>query len=113
MTSLDDAGRRPSSYVASQPKSNAAAKGLKHMDALKALEFPPRRASLDVGQPPRFSSTSPSRPLATVPTLLPPLGAKGVNRRPVRGAEGGMPANVLTELNSVLSKSGRGAASNQ
>lgn len=93
MTSVDDGGRRPSGF--------APAKGLKHVDALKNLEFPPRRASLGVGQLP-----------ATVQTLPPPFGAKGVNRRPGRGSEGGMPANVLTELNSVLSKCGRGAANN-
>lgn len=90
MTSLDDAGRRSS--------SSAVAKGLKHMDALKNPEFAPRRAMLGVVQPP-----------ATVQTPSPLLGA---SRRPGRGAEGGMPANVLTELNSVLSKSGRRAASN-
>lgn len=93
MTSLDDGGRRPSSF--------APAKGLMHADALKNLEFPPRRASLGVGPPP-----------ATAQTLPPPFGAKGVNRRPGRGSEGGMPASVLTELNSVLSKSGRSAANN-
>lgn len=92
MTSLDDGGRRTSSF--------APAKGLKPVDTLKKLEFPPRRASLGVVQP------------AAVPTFPPPLGAKGVNRRPGRGAEGGMPADVMTELNSVLNKSGRSAASN-
>lgn len=93
MTSLDDGGRRASSF--------APAKGLKPVDALRNLDFPPRRASLGVGQL-----------LATAQRLSPPLGAKGVNRRPGRGAEGGMPANVLTELNSVLRKSGRGTGGN-
>lgn len=93
MTSLDYGSRRSS--------SNAAAKGLKHVDALKNLEFLPRRASLGVGQPP-----------ATVQKPSPPMGAKGASRRAGWGAEGGMPANVLTELNSVLNKSGRSAASN-
>lgn len=111
--SLDDSGPRPTSYSALQQKTNTAAKGPKHIDMLRAPEFPPRRTSVDACQPQRFSSPSPSRHAQPAPLpMIPQGGARNTNRRPTLGVEGALPSNLLNELNSVLSKSSRGAKSN-
>lgn len=44
--------------------------------------------------------------------MIPQGGTKNINRRPALGMEGALPSNLLNELNSVLSKSSRGARSN-
>lgn len=69
---------------------------------LRLGEAPPRRTSVDAGRPPRIPSPLPSR------STVPPPSAGGGRRPRVRG-EGLMPPSLLNELNSVLSKSGRGA----
>ncbi|XP_076016093.1 arf-GAP with Rho-GAP domain, ANK repeat and PH domain-containing protein 2 isoform X2 [Genypterus blacodes] len=69
-----------------------------------------RRASVGVCQPLRRPSPSPSRPSQPMLLPLPPQGAsKSPGRKPGLGGEGTMPLNLLNELNSVLSKTGRAA----
>lgn len=81
------------------------AERLKHMDMLKAPDFPLGPASVDVCHPRRISSPSISRHAQPMPLPLPPQSSsKTINRRPALGREGVMPSNLLNELNSVLSK---------
>ncbi|XP_030017810.1 arf-GAP with Rho-GAP domain, ANK repeat and PH domain-containing protein 2, partial [Sphaeramia orbicularis] len=74
---------------------------------LRRGEAPPRRTSLDTGRPPRIPPPSSGPLRSTVPP--PSAHANGGGRRPRVGGEGLMPAGLLNELNSVLSKSGRSA----
>ncbi|KAJ0006266.1 hypothetical protein NQD34_013539 [Periophthalmus magnuspinnatus] len=59
-----------------------------------------RKASLDTGQTQPHSSISPV-------TLLAHSGYKNTGKKPSLGGDAKMPANLLNELNSVLSKTGR------
>ncbi|XP_076581754.1 arf-GAP with Rho-GAP domain, ANK repeat and PH domain-containing protein 2 isoform X2 [Chaetodon auriga] len=111
--SLDDGNPRPTKDAALHHKTTTTANCLKQIDMLKAPEVPHRRSSVDACQPQRLPSPSPSR--HSQPTALPvpsQSGCKTISRRPVLGGEGIMPPNLLNELNSVLSKTGRIAKSN-
>ncbi|XP_034412517.1 LOW QUALITY PROTEIN: arf-GAP with Rho-GAP domain, ANK repeat and PH domain-containing protein 2 [Cyclopterus lumpus] len=80
---------------------------------LKAPEVQHRRTSADVGQPGRPPSRSPSRHSQPMPLPLPPQSdSKTLGRKPVPGVEGMLPPNLLSELNSVLSKTSRSAKIN-
>ncbi|CAJ1086118.1 LOW QUALITY PROTEIN: arf-GAP with Rho-GAP domain%2C ANK repeat and PH domain-containing protein 2 [Xyrichtys novacula] len=82
-------------------------------NATKTPEVPLRRPSLDVSQPQRFLSRSPSRHSQPLPLPLPTQsGCKTLSRKPAQGKGGIMPPNLLNELNLVLSKTGRSAKSN-
>ncbi|KAM9335311.1 arf-GAP with Rho-GAP domain, ANK repeat and PH domain-containing protein 2 [Symphorus nematophorus] len=110
--SLDDGNPRPTKDAALHHKTNTIANCPKHIDMLKAPKVPHRRSSVDVCQPKRLPSPSPSRHLQPMPLPIPPQsGCKTINRRPALGGEGIMPPNLLNELNSVLSKTGRSAKS--
>ncbi|XP_038586650.1 arf-GAP with Rho-GAP domain, ANK repeat and PH domain-containing protein 2 isoform X2 [Micropterus salmoides] len=86
---------------------------LKMNTMLKAPEVPHRRPSVDVCLPQRLPSPSPSRHSQPMALPLPPQsGFKTIGRRPVLGGEALIPPNLLNELNSVLSKTGRTAKSN-
>ncbi|XP_041820950.1 arf-GAP with Rho-GAP domain, ANK repeat and PH domain-containing protein 2 [Chelmon rostratus] len=107
--SLDDGNPRPTKDAAVHHKTNAP----KHTDVLRAPEVPYRRPSVDVCQPQRLPSPSPSRHLQPMALPIPPQsGCKTISRRPALGGEAIMPSNLMNELNSVLSKTGRIAKSN-
>ncbi|XP_035531725.1 arf-GAP with Rho-GAP domain, ANK repeat and PH domain-containing protein 2 [Morone saxatilis] len=114
--SLDDGKPRPTKDAPPRmpnPKTNTTANCPKHTDTVKAPEVPFRRPSVDVCQPQHLPSPAPSRHLKPMPLPLPPQsGCKTISRRPVLGGEGVMPPSLLNELNSVLSKTGRTAKSN-
>lgn len=85
------------------------AESLRRMDPPKAPEVPLKPTSTDPRQP-RFPSPSPSR-RANPPPLPPAAGVSKVpHRRPALGSGGFLPPSLMNELNSVLTKSGRGAA---
>ncbi|XP_069374868.1 arf-GAP with Rho-GAP domain, ANK repeat and PH domain-containing protein 2 isoform X2 [Paralichthys olivaceus] len=93
------------SPTANYPKPN---------NLLKPPDVLPTRPSVNAGQPPRHHSPSPSRhshPGFALP--FPPKSDYKTNKRPVLGGEGMMPSNLLNELNSVLSMTGRSAKSNE
>ncbi|XP_074555095.1 arf-GAP with Rho-GAP domain, ANK repeat and PH domain-containing protein 2 isoform X1 [Halichoeres trimaculatus] len=104
---------RRTSLEDSKPKAaKASSLPQKTNTALKTSDVAYRRPSLDVSQPPRLLSRSPSRHSQPMPLPLPPQsGCKTLSRRPVLGGEGIMPPNLLNELNLVLSKTGRSAKS--
>ena len=111
--SLDDSKSRAAKDAALHHKTNTTANCLKHIDMLKAPQVPHRRSSVDVCQHQHLASPSPSRHLKPMPLPVPPQsGCKTISRRPALGVEGIMPPNLLNELNSVLSKTGRSAKSN-
>ncbi|XP_045077647.1 arf-GAP with Rho-GAP domain, ANK repeat and PH domain-containing protein 2 isoform X1 [Coregonus clupeaformis] len=86
-----------------QHKTAIVAKCLKQKDRLVFPETGQRKGSAGVIQPQRCPSSRPE-------PQAPQGGVKNPNRRPVLGGEGGlMPSNLLNELNSVLSKTGRSA----
>ncbi|KAM8747595.1 arf-GAP with Rho-GAP domain, ANK repeat and PH domain-containing protein 2 [Acanthopagrus schlegelii] len=110
--SLDDSKSRAAKDAALHHKTNTTANCLKHIDMLKAPQVPHRRSSVDVCQHQHLASPSPSRHLKLMPLPVPPQsGCKTISRRPALGVEGIMPPNLLNELNSVLSKTGRSAKS--
>lgn len=110
----DDGNPRPTKDAAIQQKSNTIANCLKQNDTVKFPEVPRRRTSLDACQPQLLRSPSPTR--HTQPMALPVPRQSGckstTSKRPVLGGEGIMPPNLLNELSSVLSKTGRSAKSN-
>ncbi|XP_073331305.1 arf-GAP with Rho-GAP domain, ANK repeat and PH domain-containing protein 2 [Pagrus major] len=111
--SLDDGRSRPTKDAALHHKTTTTANCLKHIDMLKTPQVPHRRSSVDVCQHQRLPSPLPSRHLQPMPLPVPPQsGCKTISRRPALGGEGIMPHNLLNELNSVLSKTGRSAKSN-
>ncbi|TKS92897.1 Arf-GAP with [Collichthys lucidus] len=111
--SLDDVNARSTKDAALHHKTSTTANSPKQIDMFKAPEIPHRRRSVDACQPQRFTSTLPSRHMKPMPLPLPPQsGCKTIGKRPVLGREGIMPPNLLSELNSVLSKTGRSAKSN-
>lgn len=111
--SLDDSKSRAAKDAALHHKTNTTANCLKHIDMLKAPQVPHRRSSVDVCQHQHLASPSPSRHMQPMPLPIPPQsGCKTISRRPALGVEGIMPSNLLNELNSVLSKTGRSAKSN-
>ncbi|XP_034020397.1 arf-GAP with Rho-GAP domain, ANK repeat and PH domain-containing protein 2 isoform X2 [Thalassophryne amazonica] len=84
-------------------------------DLLRTPELAHRQSSGDVCQPLYRLSPSPSPSRHSQPLALPAAsqGAlKGLGRRPVVSGQGQMPCNLLNELNSVLSKTGRSAKKN-
>ncbi|XP_029311166.1 arf-GAP with Rho-GAP domain, ANK repeat and PH domain-containing protein 2 isoform X2 [Cottoperca gobio] len=94
-------------------KTNATTNFPKHHDAFKAPEAPYRRTPADAHQPQPHPSPSSSRRLQPMALPLPPQsGFKTLDKRPALGGEFMMPPNLLTELSSVLSKTSRGAKSN-
>ncbi|CAN9509584.1 unnamed protein product [Ophioblennius macclurei] len=101
-----DLDRRAIADAGAHLKINSAANCLRPSDLLKAPELPFRRASVDLCLPQRLPSPSaPRRPLPH-----PQGGYKAnVGKRPSPGQGGMMPPNLMNELNSVLSKSGRSA----
>lgn len=110
--SLDDGRPRPTKDAAFQHKVNTTAKCLKHTDMLKAPESRLRRPPVGVCQPQHLSSQTLPRNMQPQPLPIPPQHrSKTLSRRPAPGREGGMPPNLLNELNSVLNKTGRTAKS--
>ncbi|KAM6908958.1 arf-GAP with Rho-GAP domain, ANK repeat and PH domain-containing protein 2 [Xenentodon cancila] len=80
----------------------------KSSELSKTLEVQHRRTSVDACLPSRLPSPSPSRHLQPMPLPLPPQGScKALGKKPALGGEAVMPPNLMKELNSVLSKSGR------
>lgn len=80
----------------------------RRIDPPKLPEVPPRPSSADPRQPP-FSSPSLSR--RSIPPPHPPAGVSNApHKRPALGSGGFLPPNLMNELNSVLTKSGRSAA---
>lgn len=76
--------------------------------SLKTPELPHRRTSVDVSLPHLLPSPSLSRHMQPMPLPASPQGSsKALNKRPFLGGEGVMPHNLMNELNSVLSKTGR------
>uniref|UniRef100_UPI003AAFC4B0 arf-GAP with Rho-GAP domain, ANK repeat and PH domain-containing protein 2 isoform X1 n=1 Tax=Centroberyx gerrardi TaxID=166262 RepID=UPI003AAFC4B0 len=91
-------------------KTGAAANCLRRNDLLAAPEAACRRSSVGVRQPQHCPSPSSSRhPLPMALPVPPHSVSKSPSRRPVPGGEGMMPPNLLNELNSVLSRTGRSA----
>uniref|UniRef100_A0A8D3C480 Arf-GAP with Rho-GAP domain, ANK repeat and PH domain-containing protein 2 n=1 Tax=Scophthalmus maximus TaxID=52904 RepID=A0A8D3C480_SCOMX len=79
---------------------------------LKAPGVPHVRPPVDVGRPPRLPSPSRhAQPMAS--PVAARGGLKSASKRPVLGGEVMMPANLLNELSSVLSKTGRSDKSNE
>ncbi|XP_044040959.1 arf-GAP with Rho-GAP domain, ANK repeat and PH domain-containing protein 2 isoform X2 [Siniperca chuatsi] len=111
--SLDDGNPRPTKDATLHPKTNTTANFPKHNNMLKAPEVPHKRPSVDVCLPQHLPSQFPSRHSQPMALPLPPQsGFKTISRRPVLGGEAIIPPNLLNELNSVLSKTGRSAKSN-
>lgn len=76
--------------------------------SLKTPELPHRRTSVDVSRPHQLPSPSLSRHMLPMPLpTSPQSSSKALNKRPFLGGEGVMPPNLMNELNSVLSKTGR------
>ncbi|XP_008281667.1 arf-GAP with Rho-GAP domain, ANK repeat and PH domain-containing protein 2 [Stegastes partitus] len=106
--SLGDGDRKAFKDAGLHLKSNTVARCPKPKDLLKAPEVPNRRTSVDIFPPQRLPSPSLPRHLQPMPLPTPPPGGcKSLGKRPVLGGEGMMPSNLLNELNSVLSKTGR------
>ncbi|CAF95237.1 unnamed protein product, partial [Tetraodon nigroviridis] len=100
--SVDMEKARLAVYAAAQQRPNLAE------PSPRALEVPLRPPSADPCQP-RLSSQSPSR--RRNPPPLPPAGvSKALHRRPALSSGGFLPPNLMNELNSVLTKSGRSTA---
>nr|XP_046237529.1 arf-GAP with Rho-GAP domain, ANK repeat and PH domain-containing protein 2 isoform X2 [Scatophagus argus] len=109
--SLEDGNPRSPKDTATHHETNTADNCPKHINMLKAPAVPHRTPSVDVCQPQRLTSTSSSRHSQPLPLPVPPQsGCKTVSRRPL-GGNAIMPPNLLNELNSVLSKTGRSAKS--
>ncbi|KAM9836340.1 arf-GAP with Rho-GAP domain, ANK repeat and PH domain-containing protein 2 [Aulostomus maculatus] len=89
-------------------KSTTLANGPRRDNMLRAPEVCQKRTSVDICQPPRLLSPSPSRKMAW-PPAPPQSGYKTASRRPIVCAESRIPPNLLSELNSVLNKTGRAA----
>ncbi|XP_022056188.1 arf-GAP with Rho-GAP domain, ANK repeat and PH domain-containing protein 2 [Acanthochromis polyacanthus] len=107
-TSLGDGDQRAIKDAGVRLKASTLAICPKPKDLLQAPEAPNRRGSMDICLPQRLPSPSLSRHLQPMPLPPPPHGGcKTLGKRPVLGAEGMMPSNLLNELNSVLSKTGR------
>ncbi|KAM3591133.1 uncharacterized protein V6R79_022991 [Siganus canaliculatus] len=107
--SLDNLHARTTKDGALHDKTKTAT--LKHADIVKAARNTQRRTSLEVYQPHRLPSPLLTRHSRPMPLPVPPQGGcKTISRRPAMG-EGGMPSSLLNELNSVLSKTGRSAKS--
>ncbi|XP_070710813.1 arf-GAP with Rho-GAP domain, ANK repeat and PH domain-containing protein 2 [Pempheris klunzingeri] len=107
-TSFDDGNPKP---IMDAIHTTANCPQLNNM--LKAPEVPRRRTSLDASQPRLLPSPSLSRHSHLMALPVPPQsGCKTIGRRPVVGGEAIMPPNLLNELSSVLSKTGRSAKSN-
>ena len=80
----------------------------KFSDLPKSPEIPHRRTSVDACLPSRHLTPSPSRHLQPMPLPLPPQsGSKALGKKPGMGGEGIMRANLMKELNTVLTKTGR------
>ncbi|XP_072314770.1 arf-GAP with Rho-GAP domain, ANK repeat and PH domain-containing protein 2 [Eucyclogobius newberryi] len=92
-----------------QHKTNTIANCLRHVDMFKAPDVQHQRTSVDAGQTLTLPPPSSSSPV----TLLAKSGYKNTSKKPSLVGDSKMPANLLNELNSVLSKSGRGAKSGQ
>lgn len=111
---LGDGDQKASKVAGPHLKTNTVPHVPKPNDAHKIPEVPRRRTSVDVCLPQRLPSPSPSPSLSRhyqpMPLPLPSQsGCKTAGKRPVLGGEGLMPPNLLNELNSVLSKTGRSA----
>lgn len=106
-----EADRRPSvDMEKARLAMNAAAQQRPNLaePSPRALEVPLRPPSADPCQP-QLSSQSPSR--RRNPPPLPPAGvSKALHRRPALSSGGFLPPNLMNELNSVLTKSGRSTA---
>lgn len=90
------------------PLQQSVAECLGRTDPPKVPEVSLKSAYADPRQP-RFPSPSPSR--RTYPLPLPPAGvSKVLHGRPALGRGGFLPSGLMSELNSVLSKSGRRSA---
>ncbi|XP_037832343.1 arf-GAP with Rho-GAP domain, ANK repeat and PH domain-containing protein 2 isoform X2 [Kryptolebias marmoratus] len=92
----------------SSPKPGGDLKTKPVLNNPQTLEVPQRRTSVDVSLPPQLPSPSLPRHLRPMPQFVSPQSSsKPLNKRPFLGGEGGMPPNLMNELNSVLSKTGR------
>ncbi|XP_068611809.1 arf-GAP with Rho-GAP domain, ANK repeat and PH domain-containing protein 2 [Brachionichthys hirsutus] len=99
--SLTDGNPRPSNASALHRLVNCQ----KLIDILKVSDTQ-RSASADARQPRRRPSPSPSRKSHLAPSPAPP---QSDGKGPTQGGEAAMPSNLLSELNLVLSKTGRTA----
>lgn len=97
---------KPAKVGSMQQKNNTIANCLRHADMFKAPDLPRRKTSMDTGQPQMPPSLSPV-------TSLPPSGYKNTGKKASLGGDAMMPANLLNELNCVLSKSGRTAKNSE
>ncbi|KAM4611838.1 LOW QUALITY PROTEIN: arf-GAP with Rho-GAP domain, ANK repeat and PH domain-containing protein 2 [Polymixia lowei] len=102
--SLGDANPRTVKDAILHHKTGTLTNRLKPNDCLGLPEAAHRRATMGVCQPQHCPSTS-----ASAHPVSPRRVAKSPSRRPVPGGEGMMPPNLLSELNSVLKKTGRSA----
>ncbi|CAG5929182.1 unnamed protein product [Menidia menidia] len=105
---LEDGSRSPAWVKGHNLKTKTLAACPKPGDQLKAPELQHRRASADVRRPPRSTSPLVSRGgLGPATPAPPPGGCTAATKKPAIGGEGLMPHNLLSELNSVLNKTGR------
>ncbi|KAM7377258.1 hypothetical protein PAMA_013853 [Pampus argenteus] len=112
-SSLNDGNPMTVKDASQHQKTNTAANCPRPNDMFKAPEVPRRKTSVDIERPQRPPATPSSRHLQPLPLPMnPQSGCKTIGRRPVMGGEGLMPSNLLTELNSVLNKTGRSAKNN-
>lgn len=97
---------KPGKVGSIQQKTNTIASCLRRAEMFKAPDIPRRKTSVDAGQPQLARSVTPVNP-------LPQSGYKNTGKMASLGGDAMMPANLLNELNSVLSKSGRSAKSSE
>lgn len=112
--SVGEGNPKPVKVASIQQKSSTIANCLRHVDMFKAPDVQRRRTSVDACQPQRPSSHSPVRHQQLGPLPVgPQSGYKHTGKKPSLGGEAMMPANLLNELNSVLSKTGRNARNSE
>ncbi|XP_013873840.1 arf-GAP with Rho-GAP domain, ANK repeat and PH domain-containing protein 2 [Austrofundulus limnaeus] len=106
---LSDVSKSKTLPISPKPSDMNKTKTTAH--SLKTPELPLRRTSVDVGVPHQLPSPALSKHVQPMPLQTSPQSSssssKALNKKPFLGGEGVMPPNLMNELNSVLSKTGR------